>query len=66
MLQNVVSEKNCSLTSYEIKELNEMSVLIYRGMLSVMRNDDKKPTIEEAVEKTVHYLEKTLCAYHLE
>lgn len=66
MLQNVVSEKNCSLTSYEIKELNEMSVLIYRGMLSIMRNDDKKPTIEEAVEKTVHYLEKTLCAYHLE
>lgn len=66
MLRKVVEEKQCGLTEWEIKELNEMSVLIYRGMLSIMRNDEKKPSVDEAVAHTVLYLEKALCAYHLE
>ena len=49
----------------EVKELNEMSVLIYRGMLAIMRSDRDKPTVDEAVDKTVRYLAKTLDAYHL-
>ena len=50
---------------YEIYPLNEMSVLIYRGMLAIMRSDRDKPTVDEAVDKTVRYLAKTLDAYHL-
>ena len=45
--------------------LKEMSVLIYRGMLAIMRSDRDKPTVDEAVDKTVRYLAKTLDAYHL-
>lgn len=57
--------KNYEISEQEIKELNEMSVLIYRGMLAIMRSDRDKPTVDEAVDKTVRYLAKTLDAYHL-
>ena len=45
--------------------LRDVSVLIYRGMLAIMRSDRDKPTVDEAVDKTVRYLAKTLDAYHL-
>ena len=55
--------KNYEISEQEIKELNEMSVLIYRECLR--RSDRDKPTVDEAVDKTVRYLAKTLDAYHL-
>ncbi len=40
-----------------------MSVLIYRGVLAIMRCDRDKPTVDDAVNKTVKYLEKALKIY---
>ena len=65
LLRDVIRERNYEISEQEIKELNEMSVLIYRGMLAIMRSDRDKPTVDEAVYKTVRYLAKTLDAYHL-
>ncbi len=58
----MIRERNYEISEQEIKELNEMSVLIYRGMLAIMRSDRDKPTVDEAVDKTVRYLAKTLDA----
>lgn len=66
LLRDVIRERNYEISEQEIKELNEMSVLIYRGMLAIMRSDRDKPTVDEAVDKTVRYLAKTLDAYHLD
>ena len=63
LLRDVIRERNYEISEQEIKELNEMSVLIYRGMLAIMRSDRDKPTVDEAVDKTVRYLAKTLDAY---
>lgn len=65
LLRNVVQEREYHISEQEIKEVNEMSVLIYRGVLAIMRCDRDKPTVEAAVNKTVKYLEKALEAYHL-
>lgn len=62
---NEVFRKYYEISEPEIKGLNEMSVLIYRGMLAIMQSDNNKPTVEEAVRKTVGYLGKALDAYQL-
>lgn len=51
LLRDVIRERNYVISEQEIKELNEMSVLIYRGMLAIMRSDRDKPTVDEAVDK---------------
>ena len=53
------------MSEQEIREQKEMSVLIYRGMLAIMRSDRDKPAADEAVNKTIRYLTKALDAYHL-
>ena len=63
LLRDVIRERNYEISEQEIKELNEMSVLIYRGMLAIMRSDRDKPTVDEAVDKTVRYLAKTCLLY---
>ena len=65
LLRNFVKKKNYNISEQEIKEVNEMSVLIYRGELAIMRCDRNKPTVEDAVKKTLKYLEKALEAYHM-
>ena len=65
LLRDVIRERNYVVSEQAIRELNEMSVLIYRGMLAIMRSDQNKPTVDEAVEKTVRYLSKALEAYHI-
>lgn len=65
LLTKVLQEKEYNLTDEEIRELNEMSILIFRGMLETMRIDKNKPTIAQAVHHTVQYLENTLRVYHL-
>ena len=62
---NEVFRRYYEISEPEIKGLNEMSVLIYRGMLAIMQSDNDKPTVEEAVRKTVGYLGKALDAYQL-
>lgn len=46
-----------------VKEINEMNVLIYRGMLDKMLNNLDKTTVEEAVDTTIKYIKKALIAY---
>lgn len=65
LLRDVIRERAYEISEPEIKGLNEMSVLIYRGMLAIMQSDNNKPTVEEAVRKTVGYLGKALDAYQL-
>lgn len=65
ILTKVLQEKEYNLTDKEISELNEMSILIFRGMLETMRIDKNKPTLAQAVHRTVRYLENTLRVYHL-
>ena len=65
LLRDVIRERAYEISEQEIKGLNEMSVLIYRGMLAIMQSDNDKPTVEEAVRKTVGYLGKALDAYQL-
>ena len=65
LLTKVLQEKEYNLTDKEISELNEMSILIFRGMLETMRIDKNKPTLAQAVHRTVRYLENTLRVYHL-
>lgn len=65
LLRDVIRERNYMVSEQKIRELNEMSVLIYRGMLAIMKDDQNKPTVDEAVETTVRYLSKALEAYHI-
>ena len=65
LLRDVIRERAYEISEQEIMGLNEMSVLIYRGMLVIMQSDNDKPTVEEAVRKTVGYLGKALDAYQL-
>lgn len=50
----------------DLKEINEMNVLIYQGMLSRMLNKNKSGSINEAVEKTIKYINRTLSAYRID
>lgn len=54
--------KERQVSMKKLEDLTEMSMLIYRGMLEVMRNDAEKPALEEAVERTVQYLDLAYCA----
>ena len=65
LLTKVLQEKEYNLTDKEISELNEMRILIFRGMLETLRIDKNKPTLAQAVHRTVRYLENTLRVYHL-
>jgi len=49
----------------DIRDINEMNVLIYQGMLSRMINKKNSYTVEEAVEKTMRYVERTLKAFEI-
>ena len=65
LLTKVLQEKEYNLTDKEISELNEMSILIFRGMLETMSIDKNKTTLAQAVHRTVQYQENTLRVYHL-
>ena len=53
------------LSEEEIYKINEMNILIYRGMLAFMRENPGRFTPEEATEKTVEYMRHTLRAYEM-
>jgi AcrR family transcriptional regulator len=46
-----------------LHDINEMNVLIYQGMLSGLLNKSRDLSVDEAVEKTLKYIKKTLKAY---
>lgn len=51
------------LKEEDLKDINEMNVLIYRGMLSKLLSKNNTYTVELAVEKTMRYINKTMKAY---
>ena len=53
------------LSEEEIYKINEMNILIYRGMLAFMRENPGRFTPEEATEKTVEYMRHTLRSYEM-
>ena len=53
------------LSEEEIYKINEMNILIYRGMLAFMRENSGRFTPEEATEKTVEYMRHTLRSYEM-
>lgn len=49
----------------DLTEINEMNVLIYQGMLSRLLKKNNILSVEEAVEKTMTYINRTLKAYKI-
>lgn len=47
----------------DLADINEMNVLIYQGMLSRLMKKNNTLNVEEAVKKTMRYVEQTLKAY---
>ncbi|KYH33988.1 HTH-type transcriptional regulator BetI [Clostridium tepidiprofundi DSM 19306] len=50
----------------DLTEINEMNILIYQGMLCRMLNKNKAYTVEDAVERTLKYVNRTLSAYRID
>lgn len=48
-----------------LQEINEMNVIIYQSILSRMMNKRFNYSVEDAVEKTLKYVNKTIEAYKL-
>lgn len=51
LLRDVIRERNYEISEQEIKELNEMSVLIYRGMLVIEDNELYKNELLQCLEQ---------------
>ncbi|MBU5593369.1 TetR/AcrR family transcriptional regulator [Clostridium sp. MSJ-4] len=54
------------LKEEDLKDINEMNVLIYRGMLAKLLSKNNTYTVEEAVERTMKYINKTIEAYRID
>ncbi|MBK5242925.1 TetR/AcrR family transcriptional regulator [Clostridium sp.] len=50
----------------DLQEINEMNILIYRGMLSRLLSGRNDYTVEVAVNKTLTYIKKTLSTYRVD
>lgn len=50
----------------DIRDINEMNVLIYRGMLVKMLSNTENTTVEHAVNTSLKYFKKTLVSYGVE
>jgi AcrR family transcriptional regulator len=50
----------------DLHEINEMNVLLYQGMLSKLLSKDNSYTVDEAVDKTIRYMQRTLKAYRID
>lgn len=47
----------------DLEEVNEMTVLIYQGMLSRILNEQTNYTVDEATDRTLFYMQQTIKAY---
>ncbi len=53
------------IDSHDMHEVNDMTVLIYRGMFMKLKNKEANYSIDEAVDRTLKYIKKTIKAYSL-
>lgn len=47
----------------DVKDISEMTLLIYQGMFNRVLNSQIEYSIEEAIEKTVKYIHRTIMGY---
>ncbi|AWZ49179.1 TetR/AcrR family transcriptional regulator [Hathewaya limosa] len=59
------ASKDNFIKEQDLRDINEMNVLIYQGMLSRMLKKKCDYTVEEAVEKTIKYIKRTIEAYRI-
>lgn len=63
-LSKVLKSKNIKLSKKDLQSITEMNVLIYRGMLSESKAQiHLKISIDDAVNHTVEYMQRSLSAY---
>lgn len=54
---------NLLIEKEDLEEVNEMTVLIYQGMLSRILNEQTNYTVDEATDRTLFYMQQTIKAY---
>ena len=62
-LTKSLQKENIQIPDKTLQSINEMNILIYRGMLETLRENPGLMTVDDAVDRTVTYLRKTLTAY---
>lgn len=55
-----------NITEDDIRSINEMNILIYRGLMSDMKINVTNISIDDAVKKTLKYIVRTLKAYDVD
>ncbi|QSX04736.1 TetR family transcriptional regulator [Sedimentibacter sp. zth1] len=63
-LKKALSETN--ITEEDIRSINEMNILIYRGIMTDMKTNITNISVEDAVKKTLKYIIRTLKAYDVD
>ncbi|MDL2248578.1 TetR/AcrR family transcriptional regulator [Tyzzerella sp. OttesenSCG-928-J15] len=63
LLDKSLNLENNRVSSEIMYKINEMNILIYRGMLSSFRDAADEITPEEATSKTIEYMSQTLKSY---
>lgn len=64
-LQKILEENQYDISDQDAKSIIEMNILIYRGMLAKMRDSVDPISVEEAVKRTLAYMEHTFCSFHI-
>jgi AcrR family transcriptional regulator len=62
-LTKSLTKEGLTISEEMVHKITEMNILIYRGMLSFMRENPGRFTPEQATEKTMEYLRHTLYSY---
>lgn len=58
--------KDTDISEDDIRSINEMNILIYRGMMSDMEKNYLNLSIDDAVDKTLKYIKRVFKAYDIE
>ena len=64
LLVDALTKRNISLE--DIRKINEMDILLYRGMLSNIEVNITGMGVEEAVEKTIAYIKQTMRSFGID
>lgn len=62
-LTKALKKEKHTIPEDQIKCINEMNILIYRGMLAKIEESPGTMTVDQAVDKTIYYMEHTLSSY---
>lgn len=63
-LKKALKSKNISISEDDLRSITEMNVLIYRGMLSEIKDQGHlKISLDDAVAHTVEYMKHSLTSY---